>query len=215
MLFRSGTPFKESVIADFVKEKQIVFGGALPFEFVETLKEQNIQYFDFMKENKIAIFNAIATAEGVIAEAIIKKDTNLHDSQVLVLGFGRCAKVLCDKLRGLLANVTVCCRKEEDFAMARALGMQAITFPMLEAQVGKFEYIFNTVPSLVIDKKIAEKLNKEVLIMDIASGKGGIDFVSVKELGIEAYQILGIPGKYACRASANCLGEYVIEKVGK
>ena len=61
-----------------------------------------------MKDESIAVFNAVATAEGAILEAMLHKQTNIHHSRTLVLGYGRCGKVLSEKLKGLSAHVTVC-----------------------------------------------------------------------------------------------------------
>ena len=60
-----------------------------------------------MKMDDVAIYNAIATAEGAIMEAIKMQPINLHKSRCLVLGYGRCAKVLAAKLKGMDAQVTV------------------------------------------------------------------------------------------------------------
>ena len=46
----------------------------------------------------------------------------LHGSGCLILGYGRCAKVLAEKLKGLSAEVTVCCRSEQQRAAAQASG---------------------------------------------------------------------------------------------
>jgi dipicolinate synthase subunit A len=55
-----------------------------------------------MKDEKIVILNAIATAEGTIMEAIRSSDQNLHGSNCIELGYGRCAKVLAQKLKALM-----------------------------------------------------------------------------------------------------------------
>ncbi len=47
-----------------------------------------------MKMNDVAILNAVATAEGAIAEAIKRSIINIHQSNCLVLGYGRCAQIL-------------------------------------------------------------------------------------------------------------------------
>ena len=164
-----------------------------------------------MKEETIAVFNAVATAEGAIAQAICGKDTNLHGSRALVLGYGRCGRVLCEKLKGLSAHVTVCTRNPEAQAWARAMGME--TMDTLSAKREKeklplFEYIFNTVPAVILKEEELRKMNREALIIDIASGAGGVDYEAADKFGIKALQCLGLPGRYAAKTSADCLAEF-------
>ena len=54
--------------------------------------------------------NAVATAEGAIAEAVLHSDGTLHGAACLVIGFGRVGLALAQRLRGLSAHVTVAAR---------------------------------------------------------------------------------------------------------
>lgn len=47
------------------------------------------------------------TAEGAVAEAISLSPVNLYRSRCLVTGYGRCAAILADRLKGMGARVTV------------------------------------------------------------------------------------------------------------
>lgn len=189
----------------FMGKGYLLASGNIPEKFCKKLCVNGASYFDFMKEEEVAIFNSIATAEGTIAEALLRKPSNLHGSNCLVLGFGRCAKTLAQKLKNLCSNITVCARSSVAQAAAYAHGFDSVDFLTLPSVIEKYNYIFNTVPSLVISRKELECMDKDVLIIDIASAPGGVDYKAAKELGINAYLCLGLPGKYSPKSSAEAL----------
>lgn len=192
-----------------------VFGGVLPEEMTKLCEEKGIRCYDFMKSEPLAIKNAIATAEGCILEALSHKDTNLHGSPMLVLGYGRCGSVLARKLRGLDACVSVCSRCDRELAYAQTCGMHTLGLDELSQHIGESAYIFNTVPAKVLSKDILPKVRRDALIIDIASAPGGVDDEEARKLGIEVLHCYGLPGKYAPKAAAKDLADYVIEKIEK
>lgn len=207
-----------SYCSDVMRKGQKIYGGLFPDKFVRLCEEKGVTLFDYMKENTIAIKNAVATAEGAIAEAIIRSKINLHGSQCLVVGFGRCGEILADKLSGLKCNVTVMARDEEKMARAFAYGYRVEPFKNMkkdkELQETKqdYQFIFNTVPALVVDRPFLEKQKNIATIIDIASAPGGVDYEACKELGIQAKNCLGLPGKYAPIISAHILAEAVMNR---
>ena len=59
----------ETLFQEMTKE-QILFGGCINEEIRHDCEQKEIKVFDFMKMDDVAIYNAIATAEGAIMEAI-------------------------------------------------------------------------------------------------------------------------------------------------
>ena len=190
-----------------------VFGGVIPESFRQECDERGIRCYDYMKDESIAVFNAVATAEGAVLEALLHKETNIHRSRTLVLGYGRCGTVLAQKLKALSAFVTVCGSSPVELARAEAMGMETLTLDRLLENVGEYEYIYNTVPALVLEEGVLEHVGKDALIVDIASGKGGVDYQAAERMGIHALHCLGLPGKYAGKISAKRLAEYVTDKL--
>lgn len=141
-------------------------------DFTKKCREKDVSCFDFMKEESIAVYNAIATAEGAIMEAIREKETNLHGSKCLVCGYGRCGKVLCSKLKGLSAQVTAASCDKKELAWAGALGMDTLMLSALPCKIQEYDYVFNTIPKVIFQKELLEKAGEDVLIVDIASGEG-------------------------------------------
>lgn len=188
----------------------IVFGGVIPKNLAADFNYSDITFYDLMADSAVAIKNGIATAEGAIAHAIFESNITLHNSRALVLGYGRCGKVLCDKLKGLGANVTICTRNPIDLALGESLGMNIIPFSKLKRHVGKYDFIFNTIPAPVLTSDYLNKITHKTVIIDIASVPGGTDFNYAKKRGINAKLCLGIPGKTAPCTSGEILAQAIL-----
>lgn len=192
-----------------------VFGGVIPKNFKKLCEKREIACYDFMKDEALTIFNAIATAEGAITEAFLHRDTSIHHSHCLVLGYGRCGMVLADKLRGLNARVTVCSADQKELARADSLGMNTLPLPRLHDKIQHFEYLFNTIPAVILREDCLQAASSEALIIDIASGLGGVDYEAAERFFIPAVHCPGLPGKYAGQSSAERLAEFVIQKISE
>jgi len=188
-----------------IKITHKIFGGAIPLSICSYCEELHIMCIDFMKCEDVAIRNAISTAEGTIVEAITRSKIVLHKSPCLILGFGRCATVLAGKLKGLDANVTICARRSEALSLAQAIGYDTLPISDLEEHISKFDFIFNTIPALILDGNVLKSVNQQATIIDISSKPGGIDFEQATNLDINASLCLGLPGKYAPKTSADIL----------
>ncbi|WP_455714705.1 dipicolinate synthase subunit DpsA [Anaerosporobacter sp.] len=193
-----------------LNSNHVFFGGVVLPKIKEACESKQIPWYDFMQMDPVSIKNAIATAEGTIVEAIRQSTINLHGSSCLVLGYGRCAKILADKLKGLQAGVTICARSEEALSYANALGFQTVPLNELSASISKYSFLFNTIPSMVLDETLIKQLNKEVILIDIASKPGGTDFEACKKYGVRASLCLGLPGKYAPETSADILNNVIL-----
>lgn len=190
---------------NYINSKHTVFGGNIPQNIKTNFKEKGVNYVDFMNIEEVSIKNAIATAEGTIAEAIRHSSINIHNSKCLVLGYGRCGKVIAQKLKALDAHVTIADRSEEKLANGFSFGLETADIYNLEGTIDNFDFIFNTVPKLLIKKNIIDLMKKDVVIIDISSAPGGVDFEYCKALGINANLCLGLPGKYSPKTSADIL----------
>ncbi|MEE1517220.1 MAG: dipicolinate synthase subunit DpsA [Lachnospiraceae bacterium] len=193
----------------------LLYAGLINEESRNLLDNNHIKYIDYTKSEKLAIFNSISTAEGIIAEAIISKNTNLHHSKVLVLGYGKCGKTLAWKLKNLDAKVTVCARKEEDLEAAYSMGLNTLYLHNLIMEIGKYDYIFNTIPILILNEEIIKKINPDAIILDIASNPGGVDKNAASQYGIIVKHVLGIPGKYAPKSSGEEMAKELINIMNK
>ncbi len=188
-----------------LKKQHLLIGGVLPPALVQFCERHEIACYDLMKNEKIAILNAVATAEGAVMEAIQASAVNLHASNCLVLGYGRCGSVLAGKLRGLSAGVTVAARSREALAYAQAAGMGAVHLSAVGGVLPDCDFVFNTIPAQVLDRNALALLKKETVIIDIASAPGGVDYDAAGQRKLNARLCLGLPGKVAPKASADIL----------
>lgn len=209
----SSSDLKLESFMGYMEQRHCLFAGMIPARVAASCQAAHIPCYDFMADDSLAISNGIATAEGAIMEAISKGTGNLHKASVLVLGFGRCSKVLAHKLSGLDAKVSIGARKASDLALADAFGYDTCHLSSLSEKIGAYDYIFNTIPSIVLPEKLLCLISQEAVIVDIASAPGGLDYNAAKKLGLNTSHFLGIPGKVAPRASAEILGNFVISKM--
>lgn len=205
---------KTILIEDFfekAKEKKIITGN-ITKEIEQYIKSENKnEIIDVLKLEELAILNAIPTAEGAIQIAMQKSKKTLHGSKCLVMGFGRIGKILAKTLSGLGAKVSCEARKQQDIAWIKAYGYTAIHLDEINKCLGEFDFIFNTIPYLILDKNRLQLINNECLLIDLASKPGGIDFDSAKEIGLETEWALALPGKVAPKTSAKYIYEIVKE----
>lgn len=208
--FKSASDLTADTLVDLLTKDHFLIGGIIPKEITRSCKDKGISYFDLMESEKIAVLNAIATAEGTIMEAIKSSDRNLHGSNCLVLGFGRCAKVLASKLKAMDAIVTVAARSKEALAYAEAAGHKTALLSDIRPLLPFYQFIFNTIPALVLDKSCLEHVDRNVTIIDIASAPGGVDFEYAMQQNLNAKLCLGLPGKVAPKTSADILVTEII-----
>ena len=190
-----------------MNNNQVFVTGKINNKFKECLNKKNIKWFDILEREEFVILNAIATAEGAVQIAIENTLKTIHNSNVLVLGFGRIGKVLCKMLNDMGAVVSCEARKNSDLAFINAYGYNPINIKKLEENIKCYDIIINTVPSLILNKKMLDLVNKEALLIDLASKPGGIDFEYAGEIGVKAIWALALPGKVAPYTSAEYIKE--------
>ena len=207
----AATKISITYLINQIKENQEIYGGVLNEEFLLKAHNRGAKCFDFMKYEEFAILNTIPTVEGAIEIAIKNTEITLHNANILVAGYGRIGKLLAKILKDMGANVTVSARKNEDFAWINTYGYNKLEYKDLVENVEKYDIIFNTVPYMLFDEEVLKRINKECLIIDLASKSGGIDFSYANRLGVNCIWALGLPGKVACKSAA----KYMLEVIFK
>lgn len=205
-------PLYLSQLLAALKPGQFFFAGCIPADFKTAAEEKGVHVFDLMENQSLPFFNSISTAEGVICEAIQRSPLNLHRSRCAVLGYGKCGSTLAHYLKGMFCRVYVAAAPEEERAQAALIADQTGTLKDFENCAGEFDFVFNTIPAPVVTAETLDKMNRSVVILDIASAPGGIDFIAAKRFGIYAYHCPSLPGKYAPSSSGRVLKE-TIEKI--
>jgi dipicolinate synthase subunit A len=193
-----------------IKGKTLIAGG-ISEHICNFAKEKNVNIIDMLENEELTILNAIPTAEGAIQVAMEESDITLHGSNCLILGFGRIGKVLAKMLQGIGAEVYCEGRKEEDLAWIEAYGYNKVELDSLDENLGKYEYIFNTIPNIILDEKRLDKVKSECLIIELASSPYGIDFEKAKEKDIKVVIAAALPGKVAPRTAAEYIKKVLVK----
>lgn len=175
--------------------------------------EHQIPYVDFMGIKEVAIYNSVATAEGTIAEAILRSPINLSGSPCLVLGYGKCGSTLAAKLKGLDAKVCVVARRSSVLAEAECAGFQTLPFDCIKDSLSEFLFIFNTIPAKYFDESLLREVSKDAIIIDISSNPGCVDPEAANVLGVTSALCLGLPGKYAPKTSGQILANALLNSL--
>lgn len=200
------TPVSERwfFVSELLSHDAIVFGWNIPKEF------DAYRTYDFKNMEEVALRNAVATAEGTLAELITHGIINITGSKCIVTGYGRCGKEIAARLRQIGAYVTVMARSRADREDAAFHGMDVSDLFSKESYK-EYNFIVNTIPARVIGKEQIDKLSTDSVIIDIATMPGGTDFTYCRKRGIKAVHSLGLPGKYSPKTSGEILGNAILE----
>ena len=190
---------------------KILCGGVIGKDRIKYIEEKGIKVFDFFEDEAIAILNAIPTAEGAIQTAMQESDKTIFNSKCLVLGYGRCGKILANMLKGIGANVTATYRKQIDYAYINAYGLNSINLYNIENIINDFDFIFNTIPYEILDKNILPKVNKQTIIIDLAQAPGGVDYNCARDLNLKAIYCPSLPGRVAPYTAGEILKDALLD----
>ena len=204
----SDNKIKIDELMNLIKDKTLI-AGTISNGIYEKYKD--VKIIDIMKNERLAILNTIATAEGAIKEIIENIQINIHGCKIMILGFGRVGKTLAKKLDGLSAKVTVVSKEDEELAWAEVYGYTNIELNKIKNIIKDYDVIVNTIPSIILQGSVLKEIDKNVLLVDLASGDGGINKKEADENDLNLIKALGIPGKIAPVATAKILKEVIYE----
>lgn len=207
--FSSSPPDAQAVLSMIDNRKPVFCGmsGKLPGHL---LSEKNS--FCYSERGEFAAANAVPTAEGAIMIAIQETDFVINGSEVLVIGYGKIGRVLSHMLQGLGARVSVSSRKLRDSELIAAAGMK----PQITSHLtGRYDLIFNTVPSIILDAKALEECAAGALIIDLASAPGGVDDAAAEDLSVRVIHALSLPGRIAPKSAGIIIKKTVYNIIGE
>ncbi len=156
---------------------------------------------DLLQNPHFLAQNCAITAWCAMKLAANQMQTVFRSCPVLVIGWGRIGKCLCQMLKDAGCRVTLLTRKKADLAMAEALGFSAMT-PDLE-DLGQFRIIFNTVPAQVLSEDMLRTCHSRCIKIDLAS-----------QIGLPGKNVIwarGLPGKDAPESTGILIGETILQ----
>ncbi|MBQ7075522.1 MAG: dipicolinate synthase subunit DpsA [Clostridia bacterium] len=193
------TPISNDIINidelfSFVNPDAVVLGGKITEE-IKSLAQFTV--YDYLNREEMAIYNAIPTVEGAIEIAIKNTPFTIHGSKILVLGFGRIGKLLCDRFSALGAQVTAEARKVSDLAWIKSYGYIGVPLSALSETIGVYDIIINTIPSQILNWQLLKLVKDDTLIIDLASKPGGVNLDAATKLNKKVIWALSLPGAVA------------------
>lgn len=166
------------------------------------LRERGITPIEYLGRSDFKAANGILTAEAAICAAKSEVDFAYAGCRALVTGSGCIAIPLARRLQAMGAFVTLAARSADARLRARLTGLCA---PDICFIGGEYDLIFNTVPAQIFDRDTLLSLNRDTVIIDLASLPGGVDKEAARELGIAVVPALALPGKYMPATAAKLI----------
>jgi len=183
-------------LAACVRPDGLVLGGRFG-KAAALFRDMGLTAIDYLEREELSTLNAIPTAEGALQLLLEEMPVTIHNSRILVLGFGRIGSHLAAVLHGLGAHVSVASREVAELARAELRGCHPVLLSRLHRHTSDFDVIINTIPAPVADESYLAALTGDPLLLDLASKPGGIDWEAARKYGRRAVWALSLPGKTA------------------
>ena len=193
-----------------LKKGMVVMAGMPDKSFSQMIISKGVTLYDYYKNDTLTLLNSISTAEGVIYELIGNSDIDIHNSKILVTGYGNAACAISRRLVALGAQVYVAARSERAITAAYSDGCKAVQLYEIKNVADEFDFIVNTVPALVIDESVISKLKKDCLLLEIASFPFGIDFEAAEKHGIRGVRAPSLPGRISPKSAGYAIAKTLL-----
>ncbi len=201
-------PLKE--VCRHLKSSALIVGGKLSGGVQDIFRQSGREFADYFTREELIIENCVPTAEGALQIAIENTPKTIHGSDVLILGFGNVAKATARVFAALGARVHIAARKQRDLAYAGTLGYIALPMTSLAKHLGGKDIIINTVPVQLLDGEKLKNIDRDTLIIDLASKPGGVDLAAASDLRLKVIWALSLPGKTAPVTSGIIIADTVL-----
>lgn len=176
-------------------------------------QKANRKLVKLFERNDVAIYNSIPTVEGTIMMAIQHTEFTIHGSTVAILGLGRVGMSVARAFHHLGAKVKVGARKTEHIARIEEMGLKPFHLKELDKEVKDIDICINTVPQLIVNAAVIQKMPTHTLIIDLASKPGGTDFRYAEKRGIKALLAPSLPGIVAPKTAGQILGNVLTQLI--
>lgn len=203
--------YLREIFVNNTKPGSVIYSGISTKYLDDISQRSGRKLVSLMERDDIAVYNSIPTAEGVIMLVIQNTDKTIHNSNITILGLGRCGVTLTRIFLALGAKVKVGVRKSEHIARIFEMGAFPFNLENLESEIVNTEICVNTIPYPVLTPNVIAKMPMNTYIIDIATKPGGTDFLYAEKRGVKALLAPGLPGivapKTAGKIIANVLGK--------
>lgn len=197
----SAQQFPIHSILNALRPEQYIFTGKAPTYLLDQASSLGLTIREYLRREELAIANAVPTAEGAVQLAMEALPVTIHSSSILILGFGRVGQCTAARFSALGAHVTAAARSSAQRALARSMGLSAVSLSGLTALGQNWDLVINTIPAIVCRKKELLSFGTPVLL-ELASSPGGFEMDAVQTLQLRHIPAPGLPGKVAPATAA-------------
>jgi dipicolinate synthase subunit A len=166
----------------------------------EWAKATSVEIIPYGDDDALAILHAVPTAEGAIRIAIENTDDTLLGMNVLCLGLGRVGISVAQAFEGMKSRVSLAARNPAQLARAWAMNAIPIELRDLKSHIRNFGLIVSSTSGRVLDKDLLALTRPDVVIIDLCSPPGSVDFEAAKALGRKAIWARAQAGRAPRRA---------------
>ncbi|MBR5252470.1 MAG: hypothetical protein IKV39_01190 [Clostridia bacterium] len=191
----------------------MLLGGMLPSIVKSYAAEHGIVAYDYYNSEELQIKNSVPTAEGAIAECILRMPMTVAGMRVVVAGYGRCGRTLATRLKLLGAEVFVVARSVKDLSWASVDGCIPIPLSEYREYPVNADVVFNTIPIRIFDNELLALLSKDTVIFELATGNAGVDMERAEQLNIKVVPLPSLPGKTSPRSAGEIICSVVRDKL--
>jgi dipicolinate synthase subunit A len=174
----------------------LILGRATP-GVTSAAEAAGVAVFEMKDDRALAVSNATAVAEALVALLIGKTRRVLPAHRLLVIGYGATGAAFTDALLGLACAVRVTARRAEHLERARQRGAQPVAYSARVQAMTESDIVVNTVPSTDAIPPSAFPQLRDALVVDIASPPGGTDHAAAGISGVDLTWARGLAGARA------------------
>ncbi len=191
----------------------MLLGGMIPSVVRSYAAEHGIVAYDYYNSEELQIKNSVPTAEGAIAECIMRMPMTVAGMRAAVCGYGRCGRTLATRLKLLGAEVFVVARSVKDLSWARVDGCIPIPLGEYREYPVNADAVFNTIPIRIFDGELLSQLSEDTVIFELATGNAGVDTEAAQRLNIKVIPLPSLPGKTSPRSAGEIICSVVRDKL--
>lgn len=189
-------------------KKELVIYSGVNCQFLEKLPFHVIH---LLSDEDIINYNAKLTAQGLLIDLLLNIHSSIDEIAIDIIGYGHCGKAIYKLLSSINPNVRVISRR--NLSEYENSPVNTLMFEEYLQQEEYADVLINTVPAMMINEKIISKLDKNTLLLDIATAPGGIDFDCATKYHLQALLLPALPSKYVWKSAGRILGERIIKDV--
>ena len=184
---------------------QHIFGGGFNAEQAAFLNERTIPFFDFLRDEGFAQYNAKLTAQGALRLLLTQMEDDLSKQRVLITGFGRVGKAVATLLTAIGCRCLVAARSERQRNEAAASGCKAIALAKLADALPAADVVCNTVPAPLFSAELLQRCKKGGVFLELASAPFGASKEDCLAAGLRYPDGRGLPGRFTPLAAARAM----------